>query len=70
MSVRVQLSAGEIEAILQAINPDAFDTSTEEGTKSAARCRHAGLKLSARLKRLQRMQKAKLERVEREKRHG
>lgn len=59
MSVRVQLSAGEIEAILQAINPDAFDTSTEEGTKAAARCRHAVLKLSSRLKRLQRMQRGK-----------
>lgn len=57
MSVRVQLSAGEIEAILQALNPNAFDTSTEEGTKSAARCRHAVLKLSARLKRLKRPQR-------------
>lgn len=59
MSVRVQLSAGEIEAILQAVNPDVFDESTEEGTKAAARCRHAVLKLSARLKRLQRMRRGK-----------
>lgn len=62
MSTRVQLSAGEIEALLRALNPDVFDLSTEEGTKAAARCRHAVLKLSARLKRLQR--------VERERRRG
>lgn len=59
MSARVQLGAGEIEAILQAINPNVFDASTEEGTKAAARCRHAVLKLSARLKRLQRVQRGK-----------
>lgn len=63
MSTRLQLSAIEIEALLQALNPDAFDLSTEEGTKAAARCRHAVLKLSARLKRLQRMRRAKLKRV-------
>lgn len=70
MSTRLQLSAIEIEALLQALNPDAFDESTEEGTKAAARCRHAVLKLSARLKRLQRVQGARLKRVEREKRCG
>lgn len=57
MSARVQLSAGEIEAILQAVNPNVFDASTEEGTKAAARCRHAVLKLSARLKRLKQMRR-------------
>lgn len=70
MSIRLQLSAGEIEALLTALNPDAFDLSAEEGTKAATRCRHAVLKLSARLKRLQRVQKAKLKRVERENHHG
>lgn len=66
MSIRLQLSAGEIEAILQALNPDVFDESTEEGTKAAARCRHAVWKLSTRLKRLQRVQVASLKRVEKE----
>lgn len=70
MSLRVQLSAREIAAILRALNPGVFDLSTEEGMKAAARYWRAVDKLSARLKRLQRMQMAKLKRVEREKRRG
>lgn len=57
MSLRVQLSAGEIEAILQALNPDVFDTSTEEGTKAAAHYWRSVEKLKARRDRLQRMRR-------------
>lgn len=63
MSTRVQLSAGEISAILQAaehVDPDsAFDLTTEIGTKMLARYDAALSKL-----------RAKLKRVEREKRRG
>ena len=59
MSIRLQLSAGEIEAILRALNPDVFDLSTEEGTKAAAHCRGAVLKLFARLNRLKRVRRKK-----------
>lgn len=57
MSLRVQLSAGEIDALLQALNPDAFDISTEEGMKAAAHYWRAVDKLGSRLKRLQRMRR-------------
>lgn len=59
MSIRVQLSAGEIEALLKSSDPKVFDLSTEEGMKAAERRRHAVLKLSARLDRLQRMRREK-----------
>jgi hypothetical protein len=54
---RLKLNAGEISALLHAadhINATAFDLSTEDGTKNAARYRSAIMKLRAKHIRIER----------------
>ena len=59
MSIRLQLSAGEIDALLKSSDPKVFDLSTEEGMKAAAHYWRAVDKLGARLERLQRVRRGK-----------
>jgi hypothetical protein len=61
VSLRLKLNAGEIAAILHAadhIRPDAFDLTTEDGTKNAARYRAAIMKLRAKHIRIERAARA------------